>query len=92
MTAATEEGGEKVAVEGAVITVVDLDGNEAGAATSAADGTWAVEGLAAGTYVVSIDPDSLPDGTTLNNPGPGQPRARPGRHPESNRAVRRRAG
>ena len=68
LTAATEEGGEKVAVEGAVITVVDLDGNELGVATTAADGTWAVDGLAAGTYVVSIDPDSLPDGTTLNNP------------------------
>ena len=67
LTAATEEGGEKVAVEGAVITVVDLDGNELGVATTAADGTWAVDGLAAGTYVVSIDPDSLPDGTTLNN-------------------------
>ncbi len=68
ITAATEEGGEKVAVEGAVITVVDADGNEVGDATTAADGTWAVEGLAAGTYTVSIDPDSLPDGTTLNNP------------------------
>jgi branched-chain amino acid transport system permease protein len=68
ITAATEEGGEKIAVEGVVITVVDADGNEAGDATTAEDGTWAVEGLGSGTYTVSIDPDSLPDGTTLNNP------------------------
>lgn len=68
LTAATEEGGEKAPVEGAVITVVDVDGAEVGAATTAADGTWAVDGLAAGTYTVSLDPDSLPDGTTLNNP------------------------
>ena len=68
ITAATEEGGEKVPVEGAVITVVDVDGTEVGVATTAADGTWVVDGLAAGTYTVSLDPDSLPDGTTLNNP------------------------
>ncbi len=68
LTAATEEGGERVPVEGVTITVTTADGEEVGSATSDADGVWIVEGLEAGSYIVVIDPDTLPDGTTLNNP------------------------
>jgi len=51
--------GEPVA--GVTITVQTPDGEEVGSAESDAEGTWLVPVPAAGTYVVVLDPDTLPD-------------------------------
>lgn len=57
------ETGEDVPVEGAVITVVDV-----GSVTSEADGSFRLEVPEAGTYIVEIDIETLPDGVVLRNP------------------------
>lgn len=55
-------------VQGAEITVMQ-NGNEIGSATSAADGTWRVPVEEPGTYDVTIDPGSLPNGVVLRTAG-----------------------
>jgi branched-chain amino acid transport system permease protein len=58
---------ERDPVEGVEI-LVEQDGEEIGAATSDADGEWVVEVPAPGTYQVTIDVDTLPEGIGLRNP------------------------
>jgi branched-chain amino acid transport system permease protein len=57
------ETGENVPVEGAIVTVIDV-----GTATSDANGDFRIEVEVAGTYVVEIDLESLPEGVVLRNP------------------------
>ncbi|MGI9602705.1 MAG: ABC transporter permease subunit [Acidimicrobiales bacterium] len=64
---ATNEANERNPVPGVVITVVDADGGEVGAATSAEDGSFVVAVADPGTYIVAIDIDSLPEGITLRD-------------------------
>jgi branched-chain amino acid transport system permease protein len=52
-------------VEGAVITVASADGAEVGEATTDDAGDWRVPVPAPGSYVVTLDPDSLPDGVDI---------------------------
>jgi len=54
-------------VEGANITVV-LDGTKIGSAISGADGRWEIPVPGAGTYEVSLDVASLPDGVAPTDP------------------------
>jgi branched-chain amino acid transport system permease protein len=49
-------------VEGVVISVATEDGSPVGEATSDADGAWQVGVPEAGTYVVTLDVTTLPDG------------------------------
>lgn len=51
-------------VSGAVITVRS-GSSEVGTATTAADGTWEVPVTTPGSYTVTIDTESLPDGVAL---------------------------
>lgn len=53
------------AVEGAVITVETTDGEPVGETTTDENGNWSVPVPEPGTYVVSIDPETLPEGLTV---------------------------
>jgi len=64
---AEEEGGDPVLVEGAAITVRTAAGDEVGEAETGDDGTWSVDLPGPGEYLVSIDPDSLPDDVELRD-------------------------
>jgi neutral amino acid transport system permease protein len=55
-------------VAGATIVVVGADGAEVGSTTSAEDGTWLVPLPAPGTYAVTLDPATLPEGLNLRDP------------------------
>lgn len=75
-----EEDGEPV--EDVRITV-SRDGAEIASVRTADDGSWAVDLPGPGTYLVSLDPASLPEGVGLRDPSrnplevevrPGQPR------------------
>ena len=57
-----DDTGERVPVEGVTLTI---DGG--GEAVTDADGQWSIPVDAAGTYTVSIDPASLPDGVALRD-------------------------
>jgi branched-chain amino acid transport system permease protein len=48
--------------------LVELDGAEVGVATSGDDGSWEVPVPAAGTYQVTLNQDSLPDGVAPTDP------------------------
>lgn len=53
-------------VEGAVITIADIDGSFTESATSDADGTWRIEVPSKGaTYDVTIGVETLPEGVQL---------------------------
>lgn len=58
------DAGEPVA--GAVVRVVDEAGAPAGSATSDDSGRWSLE-LPLGTYTFEVDPESLPDGVSVQN-------------------------
>jgi neutral amino acid transport system permease protein len=58
---------ERVPVEGVTLTV-SQDGTEIGQAVSDAEGKWAVSLPGAGTYQVSLDVTTLPDGVRLTDP------------------------
>jgi branched-chain amino acid transport system permease protein len=61
------KGGEQVPVPGATVTVKGPGGiNET--ATTDADGRWTVEVGRSGTFTVTLDQDSLPEGVTLRDP------------------------
>lgn len=60
--------GEGEPVEGVVITVRTDTGEEVDTVESDDDGVWEVELPGAGTYEVSIDPGTLPEGVTLTDP------------------------
>ncbi len=62
-----EEDGDDVLVGGAAITVRTAEGDEVGETETDDDGTWTVELPGPGAYLVSIDPDSLPDDVELRD-------------------------
>ncbi len=64
---AEDDEGEEVLVEGAGITVTTPDGAEVGTAETAEDGTWRIDLPGPGEYIVTIDPETLPDGIELRN-------------------------
>ncbi len=59
--------GERTPVEGVTITVFQ-DGAEIGSAVSDAEGRWQVPLPGPGTYQVSLDVATLPEGVTLTDP------------------------
>lgn len=61
------ETGDDIPVEGAVITVTSADGYEAASATDA-DGNFRVPVPDNGTYAVTLDVETLPEGVNLRNP------------------------
>ena len=60
-------GDERTPVEGVSITV-SQDGTEIGTAISDADGKWQVPLPGEGTYQVTLDVSSLPEGVALTDP------------------------
>lgn len=67
ITSPLDEGGSQP-VEGAAITVSDLDGTIVGEAVSDAEGNWVIGVDEPGEYTVAIDPASLPEGISLRDP------------------------
>jgi neutral amino acid transport system permease protein len=55
-------------VEGVEVSVSTAEGDPVGEAVSDADGKFSVDVPSGGTYIVEIQPDSLPEGTFLRNP------------------------
>jgi neutral amino acid transport system permease protein len=58
---------ENIPVEGIVVIVTSLEGDDIGEGTSDADGAFSVVVPGPGTYVVILDPDSVPDGVELRD-------------------------
>jgi branched-chain amino acid transport system permease protein len=58
---------ERVPVEGVTVTV-SQDGTEVGSAVSDAEGKWEVALPGAGTFVVTLDVSTLPEGVRLTDP------------------------
>lgn len=56
-----------IAVSGVVIVVTDASGTEVGTATSDDDGAWLVSVDTRGTYDVTLDPSTLPEGVELRD-------------------------
>lgn len=61
------DGDAREPVAGVTITV-ELDGESIGTAASDADGEWEVPVPGAGTYLVRLEVDTLPDGVALTDP------------------------
>lgn len=57
-----DDSGERAPAEGVVLTI---DGQ--GEATSDAEGSWTIAVTEAGTYTVTLDPSTLPEGISLRN-------------------------
>ena len=55
-------------VPGVDVTVTDAKGAEIGQDTTDAKGEFSIDVPGSGTYIVKIDTDTLPPGTTLRNP------------------------
>jgi branched-chain amino acid transport system permease protein len=70
-TVAYGTGDERTPVEGVSITV-SQDGAEIGTAESDAEGAWEVPLPGAGTYTVTLDAATLPDGVRLTDPNRGE--------------------
>ena len=66
-TLAYGTGDERTPVEGVSITV-SQDGTEIGTAVSDAEGAWEVPLPGAGTYQVTLDASTLPEGVRLTDP------------------------
>ena len=64
---AKDDSGEKIFVEGVEFSVLDVDGNEVGTATTDAEGVWLVELPGPGVYSVLLDTETL-QGFELRNP------------------------
>ncbi len=62
-----DEDEDDVLVAGAAITVRTPDGTEIGDTETGDDGTWSVDLPGPGPYLVSIDPESLPDDIELRD-------------------------
>jgi neutral amino acid transport system permease protein len=60
--------GERTPVEGVTITVTLQDGTQIGTAVSDAEGKWEVPLPGPGTYKVTLDVTTLPEGVTLTDP------------------------
>ena len=63
----TLRDGDRNPVPGVTITVTDADGNEVGAATTDDEGSWEVPLESGGTYTVTLDEATLPEGVTLRD-------------------------
>ena len=62
-------GGEPATpIEGAQVVVTTADGAEVGTGTSDAQGRFSVDLPGPGSYIATIQVDSLPEGVTLRNP------------------------
>lgn len=61
------EDGQAKFAEGVTITVADEGGAEVGSVTTGADGVFIVPLPGNGTYSVSLDPETLPEGMSLTN-------------------------
>ena len=61
------DGEEREPVGGVTITV-ELDGEEIGTAESNDNGEWEIPVPGAGTYLVRLEVDTLPDGVALTDP------------------------
>ena len=61
------DGEERIPVEGVTIEA-ELDGSPVGSAQSDANGDWEIPVPGAGTYLVRLDVDTLPDGVALTDP------------------------
>ena len=61
------DGEERTAVAGVTIEV-ELDGASVGTAESSAEGEWEIPVPGAGTYLVRLDVETLPDGVALTDP------------------------
>jgi branched-chain amino acid transport system permease protein len=72
---------DDVPVPGVRIEVTGPDGAVIGEATSADDGTWVVPVPSPGTYTVTLDETTLPEGVNLRAPdrNPATPTVQPGR-------------
>lgn len=64
---AEDDEGEDLFVEGAVVVVTAASGAEIGRTETDDEGNWIVELPEPGDYVVTIDPESFPDGVELRN-------------------------
>lgn len=64
----TLRDGEGEPVPGVEIVVETLGGEQVGSAETDEDGTWSVELPGPGTYAVTIQTDTLPDGVELRDP------------------------
>ena len=64
---AKDAAGEKIFIEGVEFSVVDVDGNEVGTATTNAEGVWLVELPGPGVYSALLDTETL-QGFELRNP------------------------
>lgn len=61
------EGSEPRPVGGASLTIADAGGSEIGTVSSAEDGSWSSSVPASGSYTVTLDVTSLPDGVVLRD-------------------------
>ncbi|MEU6858633.1 branched-chain amino acid ABC transporter permease [Glycomyces sp. NPDC046736] len=66
----TLENQQDEPIAGVSITVTDATGNEVATAQSAEDGTWAIPLESGGTYTVTLDESTLPDGLLVRNGRP----------------------
>ncbi len=65
---ARDANGDRQPVVGVVFTVADEAGNEVGAGATDAEGLFLLDVPGGGTYIVTIDPTTLPEGITLSIP------------------------
>jgi branched-chain amino acid transport system permease protein len=59
---------EQIPVEGVQLFAATPEGDDVGEAESDAEGAWEIPLPSAGTYVLTLDPESLPDGVELRDP------------------------
>lgn len=62
------EEGDRVGVPGVLFSVTDANGAEVGADVTDADGIFRLSVPEAGEYTLTVDPETLPEGTTLRDP------------------------
>ncbi len=62
-----DESGQKTGAEGVLMTATDEAGVEMGSSSSDVDGSWRIP-LQPGTYQITLDPSTLPNGVVLKNP------------------------
>jgi neutral amino acid transport system permease protein len=62
-----DESGEEVTVEGIDLTIESADGSFSEDATTDADGQFSVAVPGPGNYVATIDPDTIPEGVSLQD-------------------------
>ncbi len=63
-----DEEENRIPVTGVQFTVTDADGAEVGAGATDEEGTFRLAVPEAGDYTITIDPETLPEGTVLDDP------------------------